>query len=349
MAVVYANAAVAAPVCGLLAVLAGDPQRLAAATHLHNVRFGAAFLASCCLGGLLAFSAVLSTTKNSPLATSVTGNAKGVAVTGLGWLFFGAGVGSGSSSSGSGGLGVRAFAGVALSLYGAAWYSALALARQLGWPAPAPGAGAAGSSASSPAAIQIPIGALHQQPSDGDDGNGDGDDAGCGADGDERIDLFTTPSKAKARRTVTGGLLSSLLSSLPGFAGSRRKATETMAVSRSDTATAAAPATGSSLPAIAFAAAAAVTEDHCRFVGDIEAPSRGHGQGRGHGHGDSHSTADRPILGADPTHGFPSRSHSTSIGCNSFLLRCWHNRPVALRSCVRAAALRCLFCGSESH
>lgn len=87
--IVFMNAVVALPLTLTLAVVTGEVSKALAFPHLTTPGFLAGFAASSCMGLMLTYSSILSTTFNSPLATSVTGNVKDIFITAIGWVLFG--------------------------------------------------------------------------------------------------------------------------------------------------------------------------------------------------------------------------------------------------------------------
>jgi len=132
---VYVQALVAAPLTGILVLATGEVDKILAFKHLHSGGFWLGFGVSCAMGLVLTFSSILSTTYNSPLATSVTGNGKDIATTAIGWLAF-----SGFKAT------FKSVGGILVSFLGAFLYSYVNLMKQLrAKPAPAASAGAAGA------------------------------------------------------------------------------------------------------------------------------------------------------------------------------------------------------------
>ena len=86
--VLYVNALVAAPLAAMLALFTGEPERILSFPYLASPSFWAGFWATALMGILLTYSSILSTTYLSPLATCITGNAKDVATTAIGWIAF---------------------------------------------------------------------------------------------------------------------------------------------------------------------------------------------------------------------------------------------------------------------
>jgi len=86
--IVYVNSIITGPVTLLLSVLTGELAALGGFEHVGSFSFWAGFVVSAFMGLMLTYASILSTTQNSPLATSVTGNAKDVLTTALGWVLF---------------------------------------------------------------------------------------------------------------------------------------------------------------------------------------------------------------------------------------------------------------------
>jgi hypothetical protein len=86
--VMYFQALTALPACATLALLTGEMGTLAAFPHRADPSFWAAFIAASIMGLVLSYSSLLCTTHNSPLATSITGNAKDVVITIIGAIAF---------------------------------------------------------------------------------------------------------------------------------------------------------------------------------------------------------------------------------------------------------------------
>jgi drug/metabolite transporter (DMT)-like permease len=118
--IVYVSAIIATPLTAVLAVVTGEIDKVAAFPHLADPRFVFGFFVSCGMGLVLSYSSMLSTTYNSPLATSVTGNAKDIATTTIGWLAF-----PGFKPT------VNSVGGIGLSFVGAFVYSYVNLKKQL--------------------------------------------------------------------------------------------------------------------------------------------------------------------------------------------------------------------------
>lgn len=78
----------ALPICIVLVFITGEVPTLMAFPHLHHSGFLFGFAVSLALGPLLTYSSILCTTYNSPLAMSITGNAKDIASTLLGAILF---------------------------------------------------------------------------------------------------------------------------------------------------------------------------------------------------------------------------------------------------------------------
>lgn len=134
--ILYYNAWTALPLSLLLSLATGEFNALQTFEYRFDVTFWSNFAIACAMGPLLTYSSMLSTTYNSPLATSITGNCKDVATTILGAIMF---PGFVASSKSVGGL--------MLSFAGAGGYSYINLKRIMSAKQPA-------SSSSSAAAIE---------------------------------------------------------------------------------------------------------------------------------------------------------------------------------------------------
>lgn len=118
--IVYVNALIAAPLAAFLVVATGELDKITHFQYVHNGTFWTGFAISCAMGLVLTYSSVLSTTYNSPLATSVTGNAKDIATTAIGWLAF-----SGFKAT------FKSVGGILISFAGAFLYSYVGLRKQM--------------------------------------------------------------------------------------------------------------------------------------------------------------------------------------------------------------------------
>lgn len=85
---IYFNALIALPLTLALAVATGELATLANYQYNTDAGFWAGAAIASCMGLLLTYSSLLSTTYNSALATSITGNAKDVATTIFGAILF---------------------------------------------------------------------------------------------------------------------------------------------------------------------------------------------------------------------------------------------------------------------
>ena len=150
LGIVYMNSIIAAPLTFVLAMLFGEYYAVADFAHLYSIPFWCGFVLASFMGILLTYSSVLSTTYNSPLATSVTGNAKDIATTLIGYALFAGFVPT-----------VMSVGGILLSFVGAFVYSYVSIAKQLrasaaNLPLPPPSAGAAATAAAAPPAAAPP-------------------------------------------------------------------------------------------------------------------------------------------------------------------------------------------------
>jgi solute carrier family 35 len=84
----YYQALTALPACIFLSLATGEARTLMAYPYLFDVTFWVGFFLASGLGLLLSYSSLLCTTLNSPLATSITGNAKDVVLTVAGAIAF---------------------------------------------------------------------------------------------------------------------------------------------------------------------------------------------------------------------------------------------------------------------
>jgi drug/metabolite transporter (DMT)-like permease len=84
--VVYANAIIAAPLSAFFIIATGEIDKIIAFPYNGSAIFWTGFFLASVMGFFLTFTSILSTTYNSPLATSVTGNAKDIATTAIGWV-----------------------------------------------------------------------------------------------------------------------------------------------------------------------------------------------------------------------------------------------------------------------
>lgn len=116
--IVYYNALIAAPLTAICLLLNGELGKFANYPRLGETGFWVGFIVSCFMGLLLTYSSMLSTTYNSPLATSITGNAKDVLTTAIGWAVF-----SGFLAT------AKSVGGILLSFFGAFMYSYVNLQR----------------------------------------------------------------------------------------------------------------------------------------------------------------------------------------------------------------------------
>lgn len=112
LTIVLVNSILTLPVTLILTYVTGEAETVAQYPYLHHPGFWVAFFASASLGLVLTFAAMLNTTYNSPVATSITGNVKDIATTFFGWLLF-----PGFRAS------FASVGGIALSFCGAFWYS----------------------------------------------------------------------------------------------------------------------------------------------------------------------------------------------------------------------------------
>lgn len=112
LTIVLINSILTLPVTLLLMLVSGELETLSQSPNLTSVPFWVVFIASATLGLVLTFAAMLNTTYNSPIATSITGNVKDIATTFLGWYLF-----PGFRVS------VASVSGIFLSFCGAFWFS----------------------------------------------------------------------------------------------------------------------------------------------------------------------------------------------------------------------------------
>lgn len=112
LGIVYCQAALSAPIALFLLLASGEVATVRAFPHLDEGAFLGGLALSCSMGIVLSFSSMLSTTFNSPLATSITGNVKDIGTTLIGGLLF-----SGFKPS------FLSIAGLLLSFVGAFIYS----------------------------------------------------------------------------------------------------------------------------------------------------------------------------------------------------------------------------------
>lgn len=117
---VLINSLLTLPVTAILALLTGELTSLVHFEYVTHAGFWLSFVAAATMGLILTFAAMLNTTYNSPIATSVTGNVKDIATSLVGWILF-----PGFKSS------VPAVMGIALSFLGAFMYSYANLVRSL--------------------------------------------------------------------------------------------------------------------------------------------------------------------------------------------------------------------------
>jgi solute carrier family 35 protein len=138
--IMYYQALTALPLALLLAAVAGEGAELLAFPHLYSPSFWFALIAASVMGLLLSYSSLLCTTYNSPLTTSVTGNAKDVVLTIVGAVLF---------------PGFRAtllsVGGLCLSFVGSGLYTAVSVRRLVSSPG---GAASAPTTPAPPAPLQ---------------------------------------------------------------------------------------------------------------------------------------------------------------------------------------------------
>jgi len=144
--IIYVNALIALPLAFVLMLITGDIDRLLTFEHLGSHGFWWGFGVSCAMGLLLTYSSILCTTYNSPLATSVTGNAKDIITTLMGWFIF-----SGFIAT------AKSVGGILISFVGAFMYSYASL--QKSQKAAAAESAARGTGSGSPAATDDRVGA----------------------------------------------------------------------------------------------------------------------------------------------------------------------------------------------
>jgi len=86
--IMYYQALTALPACITISILRGEIQELMIFPYLTSISFWLALFCASIMGLILSYASLLSTTLNSPLATSITGNAKDVILTVAGAIFF---------------------------------------------------------------------------------------------------------------------------------------------------------------------------------------------------------------------------------------------------------------------
>ena len=167
--ILYANALVATPIAFALAVGTGEVGKIANFKYIDSGVFWFGFSVSCAMGFLLTYTSVLSTTYNSPLATSITGNAKDIATTAIGWLVF-----TGFKPT------VASIGGILVSFFGAFCYSFVNLSKTI---ASKPNGNALGTSGSAvTASASAPNSdAAHSATHDSESGDPSGSDSGSGS------------------------------------------------------------------------------------------------------------------------------------------------------------------------
>jgi solute carrier family 35 protein len=137
--IMYYQALTALPACLVLGVATGEVQTLLAFPYLGDAGFWLGFFLVSVMGLLLSYASLLSTTVNSPLATSITGNVKDVVLTVVGAIVF-----PGFRAT------VTSVGGLLLSFTGSGIYSYINLNKALAAhskAAPGAGSGAAGNGA----------------------------------------------------------------------------------------------------------------------------------------------------------------------------------------------------------
>ena len=163
--IMYYQALTALPLALLLAAVSGEGAELLAFPHLYSPLFWLALVAASVMGLLLSYSSLLCTTYNSPLTTSVTGNAKDVVLTIVGALIF---------------PGFRAtflsVGGLCLSFLGSGLYTAVSVRRLVS----SSGGGAPGGAASAAPQQPAPLQLLQVKSLASDDASGDGGGALAG-------------------------------------------------------------------------------------------------------------------------------------------------------------------------
>jgi solute carrier family 35 protein len=190
--VLYYNALTAAPLAAVLAVVSGELTALMTTfPHASSPSFWAGFAVSAAMGPLITYSTTLSTTHNSPLATSVTGNIKDIATTVIGAVAF---PGFVATATSVGGL-IVSFAGAGAFSY-ASLQRMRAAEAAAGAATTGGGGGAAaadgGSAAAGPAAGSVsgapPPSAASSSSADASVGGGGGAAPGGGGDdGDDDV------------------------------------------------------------------------------------------------------------------------------------------------------------------
>ena len=114
--IMYYQSLTALPLCLFLAFATGEFSTLMAFEHLGSLLFWLALFVASVIGLLLSYSSLLCTTYNSPLTTSITGNAKDVVLTIVGAMLF-----PGFNAT------LLSVGGLLLSFFGSAMYTAVSV------------------------------------------------------------------------------------------------------------------------------------------------------------------------------------------------------------------------------
>ena len=114
--IMYYQSLTALPLCLFLAFATGEFSTLIAFEHLGSLVFWLALFIASVIGLLLSYSSLLCTTYNSPLTTSITGNAKDVVLTIVGAMLF-----PGFNAT------LLSVGGLLLSFFGSAMYTAVSV------------------------------------------------------------------------------------------------------------------------------------------------------------------------------------------------------------------------------
>jgi solute carrier family 35 protein len=114
--IMYYQSLTALPLCLFLAFATGEFSTLLAFEHLGSFVFWLALFIASVIGLLLSYSSLLCTTYNSPLTTSITGNAKDVVLTIVGAMLF-----PGFTAT------LLSVGGLLLSFFGSAMYTAVSV------------------------------------------------------------------------------------------------------------------------------------------------------------------------------------------------------------------------------
>jgi len=118
--IMYYQALTALPACIIISILRGEIQELMIFPYLTSISFWFALFCASIMGLVLSYASLLSTTLNSPLATSVTGNSKDVILTIAGAILFPGFIAT-----------VTSVGGLLLSFFGSGLYSYISLRKAL--------------------------------------------------------------------------------------------------------------------------------------------------------------------------------------------------------------------------